>query len=660
MTPNENFYSGKKTLIYSALILLLLICIAYSNHFTNGFEFDDSHTITNNTFIRDIKNIPLFFSDIKYYGTNPGNQGYNPVLVSLNAIDYWLAGGLIPVYFHADIFTTYIVLLGLIFILCNYIFNFSLHNNRNSLFALLAVGFYGIHAANAETINYIIMRSDSFSTLCIVASLLLYIHPKTRKYYLYLLVIIIGILTKETGVMAGPLLFFYVLFFEEKISLTDLVTLRKLTSIFVTLKKSFPALLVSFGSFILIQKFMFPPGDPGSGGSSVVWQYFYTQWLVIIHYIGNFILPLNLSVDTDFVLLESVLDQKVLLSLAVILSLVTIAFISSEKKETRPIAFGIMWFFIALAPTSSFFPFGQISNDHRTFFPYIGLIISLGWWLRLLYLRNEENLSRHTYLNKIFIALYFAVISLHGYGTYQRNKVWSSSETLWRDAVIKSPNNGRVQMNYGLNLMQKGDYEGTLPYFQKALQLTPHWAYIHINMGILREAMGFHEEAEQYFQKAIRYQPFVPDGYYFYARWLHGKNRIDEAIVQLKKGQEISPGHTNINEYLTNLSGQKTETPEENIKKLKKLSEENPSAENFIELSLAYYRNGMFQECITACENALKIQPDMAIAYNNICSANNAMKQWEKAAEACTRAIEIDSTFQRAKNNLKWAEENMK
>src|SRR5437588_9566855 len=43
----------------------------------------------------------------------------------------------------------------------------------SSLTALLAVGFYGLHAANAETINYIIQRADSFSTLLIVASLLL-------------------------------------------------------------------------------------------------------------------------------------------------------------------------------------------------------------------------------------------------------------------------------------------------------------------------------------------------------------------------------------------------------------------------------------------------------------------------------------------------------
>ena len=111
INPADNFYTRKSTLVGIAAALLLVLCIAYSNHFTNGFEFDDVHTIVNNGYIRDIKNVPLFFTDIKYCGTNPGNRGYRPVVVSLNAIDYWLAGGLNPVYFHVDIFLSYLVLL---------------------------------------------------------------------------------------------------------------------------------------------------------------------------------------------------------------------------------------------------------------------------------------------------------------------------------------------------------------------------------------------------------------------------------------------------------------------------------------------------------------------------------------------------------------------
>lgn len=498
----------------------------------------------------------------------PGNQGYNPVLVSLNAIDYWVAGGLNPVYFHCSIFLSYLCLLFLLFFLFKKIFDYSFEVN-NKLLALLAVAFYGLHTANAETINYIIMRSDSFSTLCIVASILLYIHPSGKKYLLYLVPIALGIGTKETGVMAGPILFFYILFFEEEVSLYEFLTFRKTKSSLNALKKALPSLIISFGLFFIIRKLFIPAESTLIANSAApdAWKYFYTQWVVITHYIGNFILPLDLSADPDFELYPSIINRKVLLSLGLLLCLVTLAFFSSKKKETRPIAFGILWFFIALAPTSSFISLGQIANDHRTFFPYIGLVISLGCAVFLLIKKHEQVFNENKMARAGICLLIIFILSLHSYGTYQRNKIWSSSRSLWYDVTVKSPNNGRGQMNYALTLMSEGKYEETLPYFKKALELMPYWAAIHINMGILREAMGHPEEAEQYFLNAIRFQPWYPDGYYYYGRWLYQKGRINEAIAQLQKGNSLSPGYENISELLKYLQAQNGASIEERIQK---------------------------------------------------------------------------------------------
>ena len=68
----------------------------------------------------------------------------------------------------------------------------------------------------------------------------------------------------------------------------------------------------------------------------------------------------------------------------------------------------------------------------------------------------------------------------------------------------------------------------------------------------------------------------------------------------------------------------------------------------------------MYKESIDASQRALQLQPNNAIAYNIICSAYCAMKEWQKAADACNKALEIDPSFQRAKNNLDWAKGNLK
>ena len=60
-------------------IIFLALVVTYSNHFHNSFQFDDSHTIVNNTYLRDVKNIPLFFKDNRTTSSLPANQGYRPV-----------------------------------------------------------------------------------------------------------------------------------------------------------------------------------------------------------------------------------------------------------------------------------------------------------------------------------------------------------------------------------------------------------------------------------------------------------------------------------------------------------------------------------------------------------------------------------------------------
>src|SRR5688500_13367562 len=71
-----------------SIFIFALLLYAYSNHFHNPFHFDDDHTIVANQYIRDIGNIPKFFTDASTTSSLPANQAYRPGLTTLNAIDY--------------------------------------------------------------------------------------------------------------------------------------------------------------------------------------------------------------------------------------------------------------------------------------------------------------------------------------------------------------------------------------------------------------------------------------------------------------------------------------------------------------------------------------------------------------------------------------------
>jgi hypothetical protein len=61
------------------------------------------------------------------------------------------------------------------FVLYSRIFGFQRNDANAGIVALLAVSWYLLHPANAETINYIIARSDSLSTLLVVVSFVFFI-----------------------------------------------------------------------------------------------------------------------------------------------------------------------------------------------------------------------------------------------------------------------------------------------------------------------------------------------------------------------------------------------------------------------------------------------------------------------------------------------------
>lgn len=648
---------NRKLLLGLAAFFLIVLCIAYSNHFNNDFQFDDTHTIENNEYIQDLKNIPLFFTDVATFSTLPGNRSYRPVVTTLNAIDYWIGGGLKPFFFHLSIFLWHIVQGVIMFFVFRKVFDISFKHEWNSIFALFGSVWFMLHTANAETINYIISRSDSFSALCVVASLLLFQIPFARRWHLYLLTMILGICTKETGVMFAPILFIYILLFEEKLSLTDPFLLKKRRNLIRALIKAAPSILVTIGFFAFIRYYFMSNSPPLVAGtqSQLIFHYFITQWYVIAHYIGNFVIPLNLSVDPDFQIIKTLSDRKVMLSLGLILSMVAVAFWTSRHERFRPISFGILWFFLALAPTSSFVPFGQIANDHRTFFPYIGLVLSLVWFIGMMIVKYKLHIQTHNLLKYGISTLVVLILLANAYGVYQRNEIWGSDELLWREAAAKGPGNGRALMNYGLTQMRIGNYDVALEHFQKTLKLLPYWAFIHINMGILKNAMGHPEEAERYFLNAIRHQPDIADGYFYYAKWLKDQNRLVEAKQQLEEGIRISPGHTNIKRFLETLTFEMTADNRAKIMRLVKMVEENPDAVEYLNLSLSYYNNGQFKKCIEACRKSIELKPDYALAYNNICSAYNALKEWDKAIAACEKALEIAPDFQRARNNMKLA-----
>lgn len=675
-----------KSIIAFSLLAIILIIFAYSNHFNNSFHFDDSHTIENNASIRNMNNAALFFVNAETFSANPMNQSYRPLITLSFAIDYYIAGGLNPTVFHLHSFVVFLLQLVFMFLIFKKILKDSLDCDYTDYISLFAVTWYGLHTVNAETLNYISARSDLYSTFFVVASMFVYIYfPKKRKYFLYLIPLIPGVLSKEQAIMFAPILFMYILLFENRNPISELFAKRNRKELGQIFLKSLAAIVVCGLGSIIVMKMQ--PETFNPGGTSVV-SYLITQPWVILRYFILFFVPVQLSADTDWVAIGNVFDERVLVGFAFVVSMVFLMIKLSNKREWRPVSWGIAWFFLALLPTSSFIPLAEVTNDHRMFFPFVGLSISVMSAIAIALKRYNISNNKFRFRKPAIIVAAIIILTGNLYGVRIRNEVWRTEESLWYDVTIKSPNNARGLMNYGLAQMRKQNYDTALIYYNKALLISPYYPYLHINMGVLYNSTGNTESAEHSFIQALNYGDNLYLSHYNYAAFLYAQKRISEAKPYAEKALELSPGYLAnrnlladiyldlnetialkniISETLNMYPGDPHSTALSKIdfngKPLRlQLAEQtaidNPTASNYLNLSLEYYNQQMYNECIDACYSALAIDPKYALAYNNICSAYNALGEFDKAIEACEKAIELDPEYTLAKNNLNLALKN--
>jgi tetratricopeptide (TPR) repeat protein len=614
---------------------VLLTTAAYANHFHNAFHFDDVHTIQNNVFVRSISNIPLFFISPATFSSLPANQSYRPLVTTTLAVDYWLGGGLDPFAFHVTSFALFLLQCVLLLALYRRIMDRARPDDRNRWLALLAAAWYAVHPANAETVNYIIARSEILSTLGVVAALLLFAGGGSpRRYHLYLIPAALGILSKEPAAMFAPLLFLYVALFERELSLRELLRPRNMAAV---LRVTWPAFLVCFG---MVAAGMRLATTYSPGGTSR-WHYLLTQPSVVLHYAVSLFLPLQLSADTQWPLVMNPLDGRMFAGAVFVAAALALAWVTSRQKETRPIAFGVLWFFVALLPTSSIVPLAEPMNDHRMFFPFVGLILAFVWAGELSVRRLAPRVRAG------YAAAAIAALLAMAYGTWQRNIVWRTEESLWLDATIKSPDNGRGLMNYGVIQMNKGNLRVADDYFERALRLTPRYAYLQVNLGVLKAALGQPTEAERHFREAQQDDPNNPVSYTFFARWLKSIGRTEEARLFAERAVELSPADADARALVNDLTAARPAgMPSPAVPN---------TPEGWLALGLEQYQARRFEDCIRSSEHALQQRPSYAEAFNTICAAENALGNWASAADACEHALAITPDYPLARNNLAFA-----
>lgn len=442
-------------------LLALATVAAYATSFNGVFQFDDWAVIVEE---------PRVHSLAAWWQSMPGIR---PLLKFSYALNWQLGGGIAG--FHAVNLGLHVANACLVLALLRRLA--ARLGMTVTLAPLVAALLFALHPVQTEAVTYISGRSSSLSATFALASLwCLDIgraapRPALRRWLSWFvspLLFLLALGAKETTMVVPAAIVLLVLCdarrhvrWREALAAAAPHGLALIAAALLaaTLPRYWMLLESSFTAREL--------------GVNLLSQMHAVAWLV-----GQIAMPWRLNADP----MLNVVSAWTPATMALALLYATLLTIGCASLRRRPaLAFGILWFFLWLAPTNSILPRLDLANDRQLYVALIGP----AWLTGMLAARAVAIASRARRI-ALGAALAALLICL-AISTTQRNALYASEIAFWTDVVAKSPANARAAGNLGYALARAGRPADAEAQFRRALALDPQYTRAAINLMLLQD-----------------------------------------------------------------------------------------------------------------------------------------------------------------------------
>jgi len=174
-----------------------------------------------------------------------------------------------------------------------------------------------------------------------------------------------------------------------------------------------------------------------------------------------------------------------------------------------------------------------------------------------------------------------------------------------------------------------------------------------VNLSLEQYKLGKYQESIDLAEKALAIDPKSATAYNNVGAGYGAMQQWDKAIAAEEKAVQLNPGlqiaQNNLAWYLKQKAGDR------GAPAAPAMSADKQAVDRLVDESNALAQAGKYDESIAAAKSALRLDPNSALAWNNIAAANEAMHKWDAAIDAATKAVALQPDFQLAKNNLAWS-----
>jgi tetratricopeptide (TPR) repeat protein len=402
-----------------------------------------------------------------------------------------------------------------------------------------------VHPLQTESVTYLSQRAESLMGLFYFLTIYCLLRGTTssrpRSWHVVAVVVCaLGMGSKEVMVTA-PLL--AVLYDRAFLSPSWRAVLRRRWGLYIGLAATW-CLLAGPVQLALIS----PPGPATARAPQRTagfampdlrpLPYALSQPAVILHYLRLSVWPDRLCLDYGWPVARTTAEMVPGVLIVGALLLATMW----AWRRCPPLGFVGAWFFLILAPTSSFMPIADLTVEHRMYLPLAAVVVlgvlGMHGLLAAVGRRPGADPRLEAWLRPGLAA---GVVLALGLVTSIRNGDYASDLRMWSDVVEQRPSNPRGHTNLAAAYLVRGQLAEALRHYQEGVRLRPGDALAHHNLGRVLQEQGATEEACAEYRKALHLDPALAESHLNLGHLLMAQGHLTQAVGELREAMRLKP-----------------------------------------------------------------------------------------------------------------------
>ena len=494
--------------------ILALTFVAFIPALTNDFvNWDDDYNLgnNNNTALLTWDNIVNIFKE-------PVIGNYNPLPILTFAIERSIFG-LDPTIYHVNN-----VLLHLVCVF--FIYRIFRSLNLTTLAAAAGSLLFGIHPMRVESVAWVTERKDVLFGAFFLSALWLYIHyvksGYAKKYFYAALGLFFFSLLAKIQAVSLPL----------TMLLVDYYFRRPLNFKLVLEKWAFFTLSLLIGLVGIY--FLKDQGSINDATTYTLFQRLMIGGYSLGVYLIKFIFPSEMSPLYPY---PAILPWQVYLGPIAVVAILGFSYIA-YKKDWRPYLFGSLFFLFNIMFVLQVVGAGQgFLADRFTYIPYIGLMFMMVYAGQSLMKDNQRTGKLAIYGFGGLMVLFFVM-------TWQQNKVWTDSDTLWTHVLKHEDKTSLPYRNRANYRRDQGRTEEALADYNSAITLKPDAALYNSRAKLYFNLKQYQQSLDDY-NRAIAMDSTEGEFYINRGAVFALSNDLPRALEDFNKGLKLDPDHAN-------------------------------------------------------------------------------------------------------------------